>query len=973
MFSSKVAPSDEITIMRTLLLYHWRRMTNALLVLLLSTAITRGEGPSLTHGPMLGHVTADSVRIWGRTSEPARLAVRYGSGPGRFDRLSNSVETDYDHDLTGVIVLNDLQSDSTYYYRLVVDGQDASTAGSFGTLPDPDRLKDPRHNARGLFNFSFEFACGNNQNPSGGLGSALLTYDTLLKNVKDEVHFAILNGDWLYEENRDYPPAQWRRQVGYGDLPLPPVVDAMPNLTGVWENYKTYLSRGRNLAEWHRHVPSYYTFDDHELLNDIFGSGTAGYRNRRAVFRDIGVRGWFDYLGWSNPVAHPQPVHYGKAWLNQGDDILVDERADFTTLDLHESVNLHIHWGTPDAGLANVDSGDVEGGDPNANVYDIVEVVDKHRLRIRPLPVATGNPSYSIVRRSYGMFRVANAAFYLLDTRSHRQLHDIKRPALKGLSMLGLDQRSWLIDRMKANMDADFHFVVSSVNFMVPHVGAGGTHFDAVTKDDAWTVFLDEREQLIEFFDNLNTPVFILTGDLHNSFAIKITDTVWEFASGPHNSGNHRPEDEAMRPMTGRFQYGPRACDIRWSTTALGDIAQSNRNFPHYCVVQVNNVFNNPRQRGGKRLIAFEHPQVIFKYYSGLTGQLEYAEAISTPRGPKTNPTPAATRAADPPEYPAHGEIERLDGGLDAVLAEDARMEILAEGFDWSEGPVWVGGEKDGYVLFSDVPRNTIYRWREGQDDATIFLKPAGYTGAKSRGGGLGSNGLGVDEQGRLILCQHGDRRIAYLDAPLLRPQPSYVTLADRYKGQRLNSPNDLTFHRNGDIYFTDPPHGLMKKYDNPESDLGYAGVFRLDTSGNVTLLTKAVEWPNGIAFSSDYKTLYVGQSDAKAALWRAFDVHDDGTLGAGRIFFDATRFVPDRPGVPDGLKVDQAGHVYATGPGGVLIFDSAGTHLGTLLTGGPTGNCCFGNDGRTLYITADQYLLRIRLKTRGMGFGSDD
>ena len=150
-------------------------------------------------------------------------------------------------------------------------------------------------------------------------------------------------------------------------------------------------------------------------------------------------------------------------------------------------------------------------------------------------------------------------------------------------------------------MDADFHFVVSSVNFMVPHVGGGGSYFDVATKDDAWTVFLDEREQLIEFFDQLNTPVFILTGDLHNSFAIKITDTVWEFASGPHNSGNHRPEDEGLRPMTGRFQYGPRACDIRWSTTALGDIDRSNREFPHYCVVQVNNAFNNPLEPGGRR------------------------------------------------------------------------------------------------------------------------------------------------------------------------------------------------------------------------------------------------------------------------------------------------------------------------------------------------------------------------------------
>ena len=938
-------------------------------ILAWSTAILHGQVPSLSHGPMLGHVTAHSVRIWGRTSGPARLAVRFGRCANQLDHLSKPTKTDFHHDLTATVILHDLEPDTKYHYQLVVNDRDSNLVGSFRTLPEPKQLQDPVHNPRGLFNFSFEFACGNNQNPRGGLGPALLTYDTLLRQVKDEVHFAILNGDWLYEENRDYPPDAWRQQVAYGNRSLPPVVQSMPNITGVWENYKTYLSRGKNLAQWHRQVPSYYTFDDHELLNDIFGSGATGFRNRRAVFRDIGVRGWFDYLGWSNPVADPQAVQFGTASLQQGVDLLVDEQADFTTLDLHESINLHVHWGTPDAGLANLATGDVEGGDPNANVYEIVEVIDRHRLRIHPKPPATRQSSYSIGRRSYGMFRVANTAFYLLDTRSHRQLHDIHRPAMKGLSMLGTAQRNWLQDQMKANVDADFHFVVSSVNFMVPHVGAGGTQFDTATKDDAWTVFLDEREQLIKFFDHLNTPVFLLTGDLHNSYAIKITDTVWEFASGPHNSGNHRPQDEGMRPMTGSFQYGPRACDIRWSTIALSDIVQANRNFPHYCVVQINNVFNNPLERGATRWISFEHPQVIFKYYHGLTGKLEYAEAISTPRQPKVNPAPTTARA-ESSVYPTLGEIERLDAGLDAVLADDAKMEILAEGFDWSEGPVWVGGEKDGAVLFSDVPRNTIYRWQEGQDQATVFLKPSGYTGVASRGGSIGSNGLGIDEDGRLIICQHGDRRICFLDAPLQRPQTSFVTLADRYKGQRLSSPNDLTFHRNGDIYFTDPPYGLKNRYDDAESDLDFAGVFRWQPNGNLTLLTRSIAWPNGIAFSPDYKTLYVGQSDPKAALWYALDVKDDGTLGQERVFFDAQKFVPDRPGIPDGLKVDQAGNVYATGPGGLLIFDSSGTHLGTLLTNRPTGNCCFGNDGRTLYITADEYLLRIRLKNQGLGFG---
>ena len=258
------------------------------------------------------------------------------------------------------------------------------------------------------------------------------------------------------------------------------------------------------------------------------------------------------------------------------------------------------------------------------------EVLGDDRLRIRPPARADGESIYSIGRRCYGSFRVSNCEFFLLDTRSHRDLHDVATPAKPGRSMIGRRQREWLIKSMSAS-DADFFFVVSSVNFMVPHVGSGGGSDinEVVKKDDAWTVFLDEREKLIAFWDKLGKPVFVLTGDLHNSFAIKITDTVWEFASGPHNSVNHRPkEDEGDRPANGRFQYGPRPCEIRWSSYVLSDIPREHRIFPHYCVVQVNNVFNNPVERDGERWVAFPKPHVMFRFYDGLTGAFRYAETI---------------------------------------------------------------------------------------------------------------------------------------------------------------------------------------------------------------------------------------------------------------------------------------------------------------------------------------------------------
>ena len=188
-------------------------------------------------------------------------------------------------------------------------------SGSFRTLPDPAQLVDAEVNPGGDFNFSFEFACGNNQDPEQGIGPSLPTYDSMLANIKDKVSFAVLNGDWLYEEEaRAYPPEQWIGQVGVSADEMPRVVQLAPTIVGVWENYKTYLARAPNLSEWHREVPSYYTFDDHELLNDIYGTGTAGRKHRRTVFRDIGVQAWYDYLGWSNPEKFTQrPTLDGRA------------------------------------------------------------------------------------------------------------------------------------------------------------------------------------------------------------------------------------------------------------------------------------------------------------------------------------------------------------------------------------------------------------------------------------------------------------------------------------------------------------------------------------------------------------------------------------------------------------------------------------------------------------------------------------
>jgi phosphodiesterase/alkaline phosphatase D-like protein len=578
----------------------------------------------LTHGPILGRVGPGRIGVWVRTDRPATFVVRFGDQANRLDRQSPMGKTALERDNTGWVALEGLVPGARYHYQVSVDGKPHGPKATFRTLRDAVQFRDPRHNPRGLFNFRFEFACGNNQNADHSIGPSLPAFRTMLDRVADDIDFAILNGDWLYENAREYSPDQWRQQVGIGFGETPTTVEIAPTIVGVWQNYKVFLTNGRNLAEWHRRVPSFFTFDDHEILNDVWGAGSAGLRDRRAVFRDVGVQAWYDYLGWSNPVAFTQPIHFGVARLEANRDVLVDPTADFRKLDLTQTVNLHVHWGGPTAGV-NDNALDKVGGDPNAGVYEIVEILGTDRLRLRPPARKASTSSYSIGRRSYFRNTVGNCDFFFLDTRSHRELHDVRVPAKPGLSMLGKPQREWL-ERGMQQSGADFLFVVSSVNFMVPHKGGGAVR--AENKDDAWTVFLDERERLIDFFDSLKKPVFVLTGDLHNSFVVRITDRVWEFASGPHNSQNHLASDEGDRPPNGPFVSGPRTCDVRWSTYFLPDVPRKSLQYPTYCVVQVNNVFNNPVVAGRDRWVAFPRPQVIFQYFDGLTGALRYSETV---------------------------------------------------------------------------------------------------------------------------------------------------------------------------------------------------------------------------------------------------------------------------------------------------------------------------------------------------------
>jgi gluconolactonase len=319
---------------------------------------------------------------------------------------------------------------------------------------------------------------------------------------------------------------------------------------------------------------------------------------------------------------------------------------------------------------------------------------------------------------------------------------------------------------------------------------------------------------------------------------------------------------------------------------------------------------------------------------------------------------PKIQEESQTPKFQTVGSIERLDSMINDLIAEGAQIEVLASGFEWAEGPLWL--EDQQALIFTDVPTNKIWKWTE-KDSISLYLSPSGYLGERTDKREPGANGLALDVYGNLILCQHGERQIGKMLALLDAPKPEFQPLVSDYEGKRFNSPNDLVFNTKGQLFFTDPPYG-MDPWD--EKQLDFQGVYRLDQDGKVNLLIDSLSRPNGIALSPDEKMLYIAQSDPEKARYYAFDLDEMGNVISGKVLFDATSLQnSSRKGLPDGLKVHSSGTLFATGPGGVLVISSDGKHLGTILTENGTANCAFDSDEKYLYMTADGYLMRIVLK----------
>jgi gluconolactonase len=316
------------------------------------------------------------------------------------------------------------------------------------------------------------------------------------------------------------------------------------------------------------------------------------------------------------------------------------------------------------------------------------------------------------------------------------------------------------------------------------------------------------------------------------------------------------------------------------------------------------------------------------------------------------------------------GEIVRLDPSLDALVLAGAQIEKVADGFGFTEGPVWVHPGGAGFLIFSDIPANVIDKWNPQDKKVSVFLAKSGFTGADpgdagyqlNNGHGMvtlyGSNGITLDKQGRVTFCTHGDRNVVRIEKDGKR-----TVLADRYEGKRLNSPNDLVYKSDGSLYFTDPPFGLRKLADDPKKELPFAGVYRW-ADGKLQVVNKDFGAPNGIVFSPDEKYLYVDDSFSRT-YWR-FDVQPDGTLTNKKLLIDMS--ASKETDVPDGIKIDQKGNLYGAGPGGIWVLTPEGKHLGTIRPPENPANLAWGDaDAKTLYFTAVTGLYRLHVNIPGI------
>jgi phosphodiesterase/alkaline phosphatase D-like protein len=574
-------------------------------------------GPAITHGPVLGRPGPTSMRVWVRTSEPMWFKVIYATRlPLRPDVRGVEGKTLAENDNTGWVDITGLEPGTMYYYGIVIERRNernvvdtrTDSGGrwpTFKTLPSGQAYVHPEHNPNGLFNICFAAGFGNRISEDK-YATDLPGFGNLLRNHGRDVMFYLNNGDNIYEVHRT------RANRPHDDFDL------------FRSDYKHYLTQATHLAAFYRCVPQLFTYDDHEVYSDLEGTGEIGLGKGKWLYRDIGLKPWYEYQAWANfHGSQYRPIIRGSATVAQGSDVLHDPDADFRRLSRENVSNIH-----------------VMARHKNAGIYGLVEAIDQHHVRVTPAFKVEEQFQYSVGTHHYFDFTVGNCHFFVLDARGERARYDPEKIRDPAQFILGASQMTWLKKRL-AETNADFIFIASSVPWMVFHTDFHVTHSQGKPprispttkrsyKEDGFTGALVEREELLQLFDGLRQQVLLLTGDLHCSFAIRITDNVWEFMMGPMGSGNHPRSTAGFPPKGGWFDSEGRKVLVKWMACAPDEVPywRSRANF--YGVIQVNNVqkFSGPKD-GEVIWMAYDNPQAVVRFHDAYSGKLVYAEGIS--------------------------------------------------------------------------------------------------------------------------------------------------------------------------------------------------------------------------------------------------------------------------------------------------------------------------------------------------------
>lgn len=562
-------------------------------------------------GPLLGGVTSETIRVWLRTREANEFEVVCDTQiPFGAEAIVVTGRTVATSDLTASVQLSGLKPNTRYFYAVRIDETFADLRTevndpwpSFKTLPDETTFVDATNNPDRLFNVTFAIGHCASQDPdrSGGQYVSTPAYDQIRSKHADEAMFAIVNGDVIYEEQRD------------------------GTLEGVRANYRLYFSRGRSFASLFRTVPALFTFDDHDVGWDIHGCGQVGLGEGKHLIRDTGLAAYQEYLSWANFGGRQSGrIRFGQAQVEPGGDVLFDPQADFTELDPATVSTIH---------LGNYTRGETFGkrkdAPQNAGVYGLTKVIDANHLRITPATKTSESLSYSIGTHHYYDWRVSNCHFFALDTRgerSNRKPSDRRDP---NLFILGDAQKKWLIDGVQQT-DAEFIFIISPDPWMIYHTSAHVGGDDKDDKGDGFPSFIHERKELLDLLDGIEKPVLIFTGDVHASASVKISNNVWEMMCGPLGSTGHPLGTLGNPPKGGKWSSMGRDVEIRWLSPFPNNLPYQKIRNTYYGVVQVNNLLKVAAPDGGYQFNAYDEPQVVVRWHDGYTGRLVYAESITT-------------------------------------------------------------------------------------------------------------------------------------------------------------------------------------------------------------------------------------------------------------------------------------------------------------------------------------------------------